>query len=580
MICKFVLQSVEKKRIVLCILLNLCLGMGVFIDARIREMFFNKLSNMQEAAPYMVAFLMFVLLYQYLLPNINSRNEISMRIAAEKYTEEILAHEIAVKEYETMESSRFRDSVNKVLEDKSILYNMISDSIMLGRYMLSMTVIFLYLSQIGIAMTAAMFIIFIPVAVIGLKSGAGYSQVWDKTAGLKRKAEYLNTICLDKEYAEERSVYSYISYIQQRWEKLYRYIRKATVREEFKGAVRMQAGGLLIYLYLGLSLLAMVYYWSRGSITIGYIISYLSLFPSLCMDLFQNQGRRIVKIVNNTMIVKSFLEFYAENDDESNLKGPQIPEEFRDIVFDHVWFKYPDTETYILKDVSFRFEKQKKYAIVGRNGMGKSTIYKLLLGLYRPTKGEIYCNGRSAASMSAAEKQGFVCGLSQDFARYHLSLRDNISMGDPGRQRDTEKITDALKAVMMDGAVSKRSRKIDTVIGKEHNDSTELSGGEWQKVAIARLMLSDAKVKILDEPTAAIDPESEREINIILKERLEAETVIMITHRLDGIKDMDEIIVVEGGKIIGSGTHEELTGCCPVYSEMISHQRKMYMLGE
>lgn len=248
--------------------------------------------------------------------------------------------------------------------------------------------------------------------------------------------------------------------------------------------------------------------------------------------------------------------------------------ELESIEFRDVSFRYPGTDKYVLKGMSFVLQKGKTCAFVGVNGAGKTTVTKLLTGLYDKYEGGIYINGKLLQSYTLAQRKWIFSVVYQDFCRYAISVRDNISLGAVGefsKQRAAE-ILDGL-------GLSKRIRQfpegMDAGLGKVAGDA-DLSGGEWQRLALARVLYADAPVYILDEPTAALDPIAESEIYSLFREISRGKTTIFITHRMGAARIADEILVVDGGKIAESGSHEELMAHKGIYHGMYESQKEWY----
>ena len=229
----------------------------------------------------------------------------------------------------------------------------------------------------------------------------------------------------------------------------------------------------------------------------------------------------------------------------------------------------------VLKDMCFRIEKGHHYAFVGRNGCGKSTIVKLILRLYEPDSGEILLNGEKIETFSREQIWKLFGVLFQDYAKYPVSVADNIAPGADAGQR--AKIAKAAEPSDLDNVLEKLPQGMDTVLGKITEDGVDVSGGEWQRIAMARLYYQDAELKILDEPTAAIDPVREQQIYQKFLKLYQDTTTIMITHRLGATSLCDWIIAIEDGKAMEQGSHEDLMAKNGIYCEMYETQRRWYL---
>jgi len=257
-----------------------------------------------------------------------------------------------------------------------------------------------------------------------------------------------------------------------------------------------------------------------------------------------------------------------------------LPPAFETLEFRNVRFRYPTeaAETYVLDGISFKLENGKHYAFVGANGAGKTTTTKLLTGLYDEYEGEILVNGRELREFSQSAVKSMFSVVYQDFARYQVSMQDNIALGDAARElaKNPVEVLEVAKSAGLADSIASLKDGITTPLGKIMGDGVDLSGGQWQKVAIARSLLSRAPVKILDEPTAALDPIAESEIYRDFEALMRGKTTIFISHRLGSTKLADEILVIDQGKVAERGTHSELIEQGKIYAQMYESQREWY----
>jgi ATP-binding cassette subfamily B protein len=246
-----------------------------------------------------------------------------------------------------------------------------------------------------------------------------------------------------------------------------------------------------------------------------------------------------------------------------------------------LWFRYDDTAPWVLRGVTFTIPAGRSVGLVGANGAGKTTLVKLLLRLYEPTQGQITWNGVELQHMCATQLRQQVRVTSQDFVAFDLSAAENVGLGDLDHLDDRERIRAAAALAQVDRALDQLPVGYDTLLSRVHTDElgragTTLSGGEWQKVAIARaLMRSEATLLILDEPSSGLDAEAEHEIHLALADH-QPYTKLLISHRLNAIRDADVILVLSGGKITEQGTHEELLKIDGEYARLFGLQATGY----
>ena len=293
---------------------------------------------------------------------------------------------------------------------------------------------------------------------------------------------------------------------------------------------------------------------------------------------------------SSTSLVRNFKDVYEEliNIEDyfifmsapSRLAKPKDPIVLNDdnkvpsIEFKNVSFTYPNTKKEILRNVSFKLSPKEKMALIGVNGAGKTTITKLLLRFYDPTEGRILIDGMDLRKIDLNSWYKKLAIISQDFHRYPLTVSENVSF-DLSKGGDNKKILSALNDAQA-GFVKELPSKEQTKLTRHFKDSVELSGGQWQKIALARAFYRQSPILILDEPTSAIDARAEVEIFHRLWKRQAQKGAIVISHRFSTVREADNIVVIDRGKIIEQGTHTELMKNKGVYHELFTKQAKSY----
>jgi ATP-binding cassette subfamily B protein len=248
----------------------------------------------------------------------------------------------------------------------------------------------------------------------------------------------------------------------------------------------------------------------------------------------------------------------------------------RGFVFENVGFRYPDAEKWALRNLDFELRAGEVLALVGENGAGKTTLVKLLARLYDPDEGRILLDGRDLREYDLEDLRGNVGVIFQDFVRYHLTAGENIGVGQIDAMDDRERIREAARRAAADEVIEGLPQAYDQLIGRRFKTGVDLSGGQWQKIAIARAYMRDAQVMILDEPTAALDARSEFEVFQRFKELSHGKTAVLISHRFSSVRMADRILVLAEGRLEASGTHEQLLAQGGRYAELFELQAAGY----
>lgn len=283
-----------------------------------------------------------------------------------------------------------------------------------------------------------------------------------------------------------------------------------------------------------------------------------------------------LQISENNLYVKdlfSLLDMPEKEDIKSqNMDFSKVELEFR-----NVSFIYPESQQYVLKDVSFTVKNGEKLAIVGQNGAGKTTITRLINKFYEPTSGTILVNGTDLRKIDTVQWRSVISNLSQDITKYFLPVKENITIGDLSHKFDKKRYRQSIVEARIAGDIAKLVKQDTTMLGKFFPGGVNLSGGQWQKVSIARSFYREASLLILDEPTSAVDSKAEQEIFNAIFERSTTQAQIIISHKFSNIRKADCIIVLTKGKISESGTHKKLMTEKGEYAKLYEQQSSAFV---
>jgi ATP-binding cassette subfamily B protein len=248
----------------------------------------------------------------------------------------------------------------------------------------------------------------------------------------------------------------------------------------------------------------------------------------------------------------------------------------RGLEFRNVWFRYPGRDDWALRDLNLSIAPGEKLALVGQNGAGKTTLIKLLTRLYDPTEGQVLLDGVDLREYDPDELRKHIGVIFQDFVRYQLSARENIGFGQIDRLDDAERLASSAERGGADTVVAELPEGMETMLGRWFDKGHELSGGQWQKIALSRAFMRDGEVLVLDEPTAALDAEREYEIFQRFRDLTAGKIAVLISHRFSTVRMADRIAVVENGQISELGSHAELLARGGTYARLFEMQAEGY----
>ena len=384
-----------------------------------------------------------------------------------------------------------------------------------------------------------------------------------------RETDYLWGLFCKKESIKEMRVFGAGGFMREKWRRTRDKMLDEEVAVQSKILTRSNIGDVIKNLFYALNVAFAVYLIIQGEISIGEFTACLAVFGSLQITLvsFMYNLETFYEALGKAEEYYSFMSLEDRKDGEEECRPFA-----ESIELDNVSFMYPNMSGYALRNVDLKINKGERIVIVGENGSGKTTLSKLITGTYSPESGAVKMDGKNIENMKHSSYIRNISMVSQNFMRYSMTLRENVGISDTAKIDSDEKITSALKmAEAYDTA--ELIGGIDAQLGREFGGS-ELSGGQWQRIAVARGIFRDSPIMILDEPTAALDPLMEYEILNRFIKIAENRTAVIISHRIGICTAADRVIVMKDGEIVESGTHEELVKAGGEYSRMWQAQAK------
>jgi ATP-binding cassette subfamily B protein len=315
----------------------------------------------------------------------------------------------------------------------------------------------------------------------------------------------------------------------------------------------------------------------EGKLTLGGMTFYIALF-SQSQGVFQGLLSNVASLFENGLFLKNLFDFLDLPGVAARPRVGARPVEDRSrgVEFEHVWFKYPKSEKWILEDFSLTIKPGEKLALVGENGAGKTTLIKLLTRLYEPERGAVRLNGVDLRDFEPEEIHRRVGAIFQDYVRYQRTLGENVGFGAIERARDLPAVEAAGRKSGADEVAAGLSKGYASRLGRWFDDGHNLSGGQWQKVALGRAFMRDGEVLILDEPTSSLDAEAEVAVFERMKALAEGKTALLVSHRFSTVRMADRIVVLKAGRIEELGTHDELVARGGTYARLFELQARGY----
>jgi ATP-binding cassette subfamily B protein len=402
-------------------------------------------------------------------------------------------------------------------------------------------------------------------------------EYWYKETPEEREREYLGDLLVQPRNTKEIRAYVLADYLLKRHREISEYLY--TQREQmYRSGTRISMlTGLVTGTALALAYAFVAVEGVAGAIDPGGVVLVIGAFTTVSGTLGQVSGT-FVAVDQHTTFLDDYFSFLAI---EPLVPAPARPQTVpsrldKGIEFEDVSFSYPGGTEPAVAGLNLHIRNGELIALVGENGAGKSTLIKLLLRFYDADRGAVRVGGVNVKDLDPEALRSRIGVLFQDYASYELSVRENVVMGRPDAEVDDERVMEALRNARSEWLLKKMPKGLDSKVGRLFDGGHDLSGGEWQRLALARIMYRDADIWILDEPTSSLDPEAEAAIFAELKENLKGRIGIVISHRFSTVRIADRIAVVEDGRITELGTHEELLAAQGRYAQLFEIQAAGY----
>lgn len=516
------------------------------------------------------------LLAQIVSVLINNRNApISNQKTNAKITKDILNKYLKV-DMKNLNNSDFYNKYTQVINDIPNRVILLQDNLcnFLGNILSIVTVITLIVKINPIMIIISLVSVIVSLIVTPIINKIGYKSYLEKTKD-NRMQSYIKRIFYIYDYAKELKLYSINKLLLNQFDAASLNLIKNIKKYSFKNIFFILLMGIINLMSFVVILLYLAYNALKGLLTMGEVSALYNATEQLKADIISFFSIMPIFMENN-LYVDNYLEFISINSCIETSAGKEL-EDFKYIKFDDVSFSYSQDDNKLsLYNINLVIEKNQKIALVGSNGAGKSTFVNILVRMFDPLKGNIYFDDVNYREINIFSLRKNFLVVLQDCQQYALTIAENILMRSIESEKDAEIVIDALKKVGLFEKIMSFDKGINAVLTKEFDDGVILSGGEMQKLFVAKVLACDAKIIVLDEVTSNMDAISEHEVFDQILKYAESKTIIYISHKLSTTKIADKIYLFDQGKIMEQGNHEFLMNLRGVYQKMFTVQAEKY----
>jgi ATP-binding cassette subfamily B protein len=493
------------------------------------------------------------------------------------YTSVKIMEHAATLDLEQFEDSEFYDKLERARQQTT------GRTVLLSQLMTQVQdIITMAFLLVGLMAFNAWLILLLLIAIIPAFLGESYfnDRNYALTRGQtpeRRELDYMRFLGASDATAKEVKLFNLSDFLIDRFkflsDKFYLDNKNLSVRRASWGTVFALIGSMGYYA----AYIVMIVKTVAGAITIGSLTFLAGSFRQL-RSLLENILTRFTTVSQSAIYLRDFFDFFEIQPKISVAPNPlPFPNPIKKgFTFENVGFKYSNTESWANRHLNFTLQAGEKVALVGENGAGKTTLVKLLSRLYDPVEGRILLDGIDLKEYNIIDLRKNIGIIFQDFLRYQMSFAQNVAAGNIDEQFNRPLIEQSAEKSLAHLLAERLPDKYDQALGRRFNNGVELSGGEWQKIAIARAYMKDAQLLILDEPTSALDARAEYSVFQRFAELTKGKTAVLISHRFSTVRMADRIIVLDKGQIIEMGSHEELIKKNGHYAELFMLQAKGY----
>lgn len=471
------------------------------------------------------------------------------------------------------DDSKYFDDLQMLRDDASWRpVNLIVFGVSVLQSFLTLAFMLIYLARYNWWLALLLLVVMVPQSISYYRIQQQSFETMVERSKNARYLHYYSGLLLDRRDAKEVRLFNMFPKIIEKYINLFEQTKK-----DVNQIRKRQLATSSLFVVLTVGVFGYGFYWFTNSVRTGALeVGVLLMFVSVIGYISTSMARVVEDsslLYDSLLWIEKYFKFLEYQDNFEN--GSQnFPDDFDDINVKNLSFTYPFSDTEILHNVSFSVKSGEKIAVVGENGSGKSTLVKLLMRFYDPTNGKISVDNYDLKGFNIFDLHKNLSATFQDFSRFKLTLQENVITG---YSFNKDRVNNVLKASGLGDLLANDHLNLNTMLAKDFKNGTDLSGGQWQKVALARDLYADGKIEFLDEPTAALDAKSEAEIYQRFLKENDKKTIFFVTHRLSAVRFADKVLFLDGGKISGFDTHTNLLQTNPKYKEMYDLQKDAYL---
>ena len=471
------------------------------------------------------------------------------------------------------DDSKYFDDLQMLRDDASWRpVNLIVFGVSVLQSFLTLAFMLIYLARYNWWLALLLLIVMVPQSISYYRIQQQSFETMVERSKNARYLHYYSGLLLDRRDAKEVRLFNMFPKIIEKYISLFEQTKKDVNQIRKK---QLATSSLFVVLTVGV--FGYGFYWFTNSVSIGALeVGVLLMFVSVIGYISTSMARVVEDsslLYDSLLWIEKYFNFLEYQDNFEN-GTKNFPDDFENLSVKNLSFTYPFSNAEILHNVSFSVKSGEKIAIVGENGSGKSTLVKLLMRFYDPTNGKISVDNYDLKDFNIFDLHKNLSATFQDFSRFKLTLKENVITG---YSFNKDRVNNVLKASGLGDLLANDHLNLYTTLAKDFKNGADLSGGQWQKVALARDLYADGKIEFLDEPTAALDAKSEAEIYQRFLKENDNKTIFFVTHRLSAVRFADKVLFLDGGKVSGFDTHTNLLQINPKYKEMYDLQKNAYL---